>query len=113
VVRAGRLRGLMILSRKRYLPSVMALPVRNWGPPLWTRAKGTQGRTADAKEPSGIENRHDGNGDGALAESSNPHSELLMLLNGIYGYEVAVVNRSSLFPTSRHNTGSALSEWKM
>jgi hypothetical protein len=82
----------MILSRKRRLPVVMALLVRNWGTLLWTRPKGTQGRTADGEEPGGIENRDDGNGDSALAEGSNHQSELLILFDEIYDSEVAVVN---------------------
>ena len=109
MVRAGRLRGLMILSRKRYLPAVMALPVRNWGPLLWTRPKGTQRRTADGEEPSSIEDRDDGNGDGALTESSSRQCELLMLFDGIYGSEVAIVN---LFLETRPQQKIGLSEWK-
>jgi hypothetical protein len=78
VVRARRLRELMILSRKRRLPAVVALLVRNWGSPLWTRRKGTKHRTADGKEPGGIEDRDDGDGYSALAKRSNPQAGLLI-----------------------------------
>jgi hypothetical protein len=112
MVRTRRLRDLMILSRKRHLLAVMALLVRNWGTLLWTRPKGTQRHTADGEEPHGIEDRDDGNGDSALAEGSNPQSELLIAFDEIYDSEVAVVNLLFKNPTTTKDRHQANRRWR-
>ena len=47
----------MILLRKRHLAVMMASLFCKGSTMLWTRPKGAECRTAESKEPGGIENR--------------------------------------------------------
>lgn len=108
MVRARRLRDLMILSRKRHLPAVMALPISDWSMLLGARRKGAQRSTTNCEEPGGIKDCDNANGDGALAKGSNPQSELLRLFDALYGSEAAVVN--GFFRTAACETQYRMSE---
>ena len=57
VIGTGGPRGAVILLRKRHLAVMMASLFCKGSTMLWTRPKRAERRTAEGKEPSGIENR--------------------------------------------------------